>query len=680
MNLLNFSLIKIALVFGAGCLLGFYIDLSPSFILSICITLLALFFFAYRREKRMIFPDNLFGSLALLLLFCLGILNSSLRLPENRSDHYLNFSAENEPENWLLSGEISENLKPTNFSRRYILNSEKLIWGDSRIQVEGKILLNLPADSLAHFQPGDRLLLPFETNEFKSPGNPFQFDYRNYMHRQEVYRQIQLQPEAILKTGHNRWSLKALAARFRSKVISKLQQENFGDDEFAVMQALLLGQRQDLSTQTYAAYAAAGAVHILAVSGLHVGIILLLLNHLFRFLNHSPRGRIIKTILLLTSLWAFAIIAGLSPSVTRAVSMFSFVAIGMQLNRKTSVMNSLFTSFFFLILFSPFLIFQVGFQLSYLAVFAIVSIQPKLAGIFKPKTRIIKYFWDIFTVSLAAQIGVLPLSLYYFHQFPGLFLVSNLVVLPLLAIILAGGILLIFLSLLGMVPAIFSSFYNEILSRLNAFINWVANREDFIFSEIHFSIWQVLLAYLCILSLIFYLYGRRYSQLVALLVCIIGLQLIFISEKTSFRSADALVFHLNRNSLITEFKNGKIRAFTTQDSVARQSLSNYKTGVNANSLEVNKLQNFYRFGNKNLLVVDSTEHLIPDFKPDIILLTQSPKINLERLLQIYQPEILVADGSNYNSFVKNWKATAQKQKVPFHHTGEKGTFRIFREP
>ncbi|TYA81458.1 ComEC/Rec2 family competence protein, partial [Seonamhaeicola marinus] len=230
-----------------------------------------------------------------------------------------------------------------------------------------------------------------------------------------------------------------------------------------IINALFLGQRQNIDRAIYTNYTNAGAIHILAVSGLHVGIIFLILNFLFKPIERLKKGYLIKTIFLLTTLWGFAVIAGLSASVTRAVTMFSIVAIAVNLKRPTNVYNTLAISIFVILLFKPLFIFDVGFQLSFLAVFAIVAIEPMLNKLWKPKNKLLKIYWQTLTVTISAQFGIIPISLFYFHQFPGLFFISNLVIIPLLGFILGFGILIILLASINVLPQFLADAFGFII-------------------------------------------------------------------------------------------------------------------------------------------------------------------------------------------------------------------------
>jgi competence protein ComEC len=192
-----------------------------------------------------------------------------------------------------------------------------------------------------------------------------------------------------------------------------------------VVSALILGQQQDISKEILKDYQYAGAIHILSVSGLHVGFILLFITFLLKPLRKDKLGNTIRLLTIIISLWGFAILAGLSPSVVRSVTMFSFVAVGMYLKRSTNIFHTLLVSMFLILFFQPSFLFDVGFQLSYLSLFFILWLQPVISNLWEPKNKIVSYFWDILTVSFAAQIGAFPLSIFYFHQFPGLFFINK---------------------------------------------------------------------------------------------------------------------------------------------------------------------------------------------------------------------------------------------------------------
>ena len=681
MQFLNFTIIKLSLFLILGIITGFSFEIPGTALFIFFGGLFLLFIAGFLRARKQIFDDVFFGIITWSLIFTLGVAAAFLHQPKNLANHYINLE---DSEAEIMQIRITESLKPNLYNEPYLAEVEKIFSTENSRTVKGKILLSISKDSInKELVPGMKLLVPYNLKNIAEPLNPYRFNYRNYMQKQRVEKQLQVGNSEIKILNEKEESAVSYASKLRETIIQELSKTKIEKNELAIIQALLLGQRQDISKEIYEEYAAAGAIHILAVSGLHVGIILFILNWLFKPFNYFKNGLIFKTILLIILMWGFTILAGLSPSVVRAVTMFSFIAIGMQMRRKTSVLNSLFISLFILLLVNPYFIFQVGFQLSYLAVFAIVTIQPKLFKLWQPKFKITKYFWGLLSVSIAAQIGVLPLSLFYFHQFPGLFFLSNLVVLPVLGIILGLGILVIILSLLNLLPNFIAETYGKLISLMNQFISWVAGKEEFVFTDIHFNIWQNLSAYLLIFFFILLLYQKSFRNLVFFLCGILIFQSSMLYSKMQNSTSESIVFHKSRKTMIGIQKDKKLILYHNLANEIQEEirLKDYKTGRNINQIEEKQIQNILALSETSVLIVDSSAvYKLNNFKPDLVLLRNSPKINLERLIRGLNPKIIVADGSNYHSYISRWAETTKKQKTRFHHTGKNGAFRISTEP
>ena len=572
----------------------------------------------------------------------------------------------------LWKVKIKEVLKPTQFSTRYFAS---VITSDN-IPVSGTLLITIPRDSsMTSLQVDDELLTYAVPQNINPSTNPHQFDYREYLENLGIYHRMHIPPNQFIKIEHSRSTIIGTAAKVRNHIIEKLKKHTFGEDELGVIQALLLGQRTDISEETYNNYQKAGAVHILALSGLHIGILLLLIQFLLRPLSYLPNGRTMTLIISVIFLWGFAFIAGLSASIIRATTMFTFVAYTLYLNRPSNSFNILALSILFILLFiNPNLLFQVGFQMSYAAVFAILWIFPLLKKLWFPKNKVVRYFWQLLCVSIAAQLGVLPISLFYFHQFPGLFFVSNLVIVPALGLILSIGILVIFLSLLNSVPTQLVWFYNEIISLMNSLIAWVAQQESFIFSSISFDAVQLILSFL-VLLLGVELYTKQTLKRITLffvsIFCFQGWTIY--KENEAGKSKEAIVLNQTRNSILFN-RNGKSLSILTNNTDNIDYLiSAYTTAERIDSIRFDSLQNSYAMQKASLLIIDSTG-IYPEGKSNTILLTQSPKINLERAIESLGPSVVIADGSNYKSLVDRWKVTCLKNKIPFHYTNEKGAY------
>ncbi len=677
MNLLKFPLIKLTFCLILGISIANYIIISVASSIVISSTLIFILFVLLLIKKQD-FSENLFGVLSLLTMVSVGVLVYNLHDEKQFKTHYSNYINESENTN-KITFRIREKLKTNDYYDKYVIDILEV----DGFKVSGKSLLNINKDSLLQSYNIDDIIVTFSNfSTIKKPQNPNQFNYKNYLTKKYIYHQIYSENNSLLKIDSTTHTLYGYADKLRVHINSRLKSHNFKGDELAIINALLLGQRQDISKEIYNSYTNAGAIHILAVSGLHVGIVLLLLNFVFKPVEYLKHGKFIKIILLLFSLWSFAIIAGLSASVTRAVAMFSLVAIAINLKRKSNIYNTLAISMFLILLVKPMFLFDVGFQMSYLAVIAIVSIQPLIYKLWSPKIWTVDKLWQIFSVTVAAQFGVIPISLYYFHQFPGLFFVSNIAIIPFLGLILGFGIVVILLSLLNILPEFIAMMYSKIIQAMNSFINWVGKQEEFLLKDIPFGILEVIASYILILSFYKLYKNRNFASLRLSMFSIIVFQIVFIYNKHKTATDEFIIFNKSRYSLIAEKSNTDLKVFHNLDSITKSkdnTLKNYRVGSYISEIKNDTLKSVYRFNDKTFLIIDSLGvYNVKSFKPDYILLRNSPRINLKRVIDSLQPQQIIADASNYKSYVKRWKATCEKEKLPFHSTYEKGAFIIIK--
>lgn len=674
MKILKFPLARIAIWFILGVLAAFYIEPSPKFSLLFCGTSLIIFGIAYYFSKKDFLQKIYFGIAAYVVFFSIGISTQAIHNQRFSKNHY---SHKIDEYNHYVEVVLHEKLRSNASNERYIAE----VCSIDTSNAKGKILLSISKEGLKQdFTIGSRLYVYGTISEPRAPSNPNQFDYRKYLANKSIYGQLYANVSEIKvsqKIDKNIWYY---ASEFRNTIIKNLKSSGFKNEELNVVIALILGQQQDISPELLKDYQLAGAVHILSVSGLHVGCIMIFIGFLLGGLPKTRWGNFIKIAILLSFLWAFAIIAGFSPSVTRSVVMFSFVAVGKYARRKTNIFHTLIVSMLFILLFEPSFIFDIGFQLSYCALFFIVWMQPLIASVWQPKTWILKYFWDILTVSFAAQIGTFPLSTYYFHQFPGLFFITNLLVLPLLGFILALGVFVLVWAFFDIVPTFLAKSLEWSISLLNKIINWVASFESFIFQDISFS-WQMLVAcYVLVLAFMLWVKQPNFQRLSFALSSLILLQLAYFGNKYFNQSQEELiVFNSKRNTILAE-RNGENIVVYTNGNLSEANLNfiirPYLVGNFSHISKTERIQNLAYFNKNRILIVDSLGVFPKGLDPDIVIMTQSPKINLERILQESRPKMIVADASNYRTDTRRWKATCEKEKIPFHSTVEKGFYSL----
>ena len=675
MKVLQFPLARVTLVFIVGIIFAYYFQPSPNLVftsLFLATLLLGGFYFWCNKKPLLIWY---FGFTVFGLAFIIGVSTQTIHNASNRQNHFSKTQNVFEQRH-TFTVVLNEKLKSNIFNQRYVASVDQI----DNTKCSGEILLNIKKDSLHHsFIIGNRLQIQGDLHHNSRPKNPNQFDYGSYLRNKQIYGQLYADATDIKVSTLVKKDIWYYAAQIRNTIIDNLRRDGFHSTELNVAVALILGQQQDIDPEIIQDYQYAGAVHILSVSGLHIGFILLFVTFLLKPFPNNRKGSLLKLFVILSSLWLFGILAGLSPSVVRSVTMFSFVAIGQHLRRSVNIYQTLLVSILLILLVQPAFLFDVGFQLSYLALFFILWFHPVLSKIWEPKNKISKYIWDILSVSFAAQIGTLPLSLYYFHQFPGLFFITNLVIIPLTGFIMGLGVFVMVLAIFNQCPFFLSKALEWSLLVVDKIIHTIASFEQFIIKDIPFSLPFLLSSYALVFSLILWFKKPQFQRLVAVLVSIIVLQMAFLwNEWQVATQQEWVVFNIKKNTLIVE-RNGKDVTLYANDSIQKIGLKNktfssYLVGNFSHLAAAKELKNTFHFNGKRILIIDSTGIYPKLHHPEIIVLTQSPKINLDRLIQINQPKVIVADASNYKSIQKHWNATCLKAKIPFHSTSEKGFY------
>lgn len=484
----------------------------------------------------------IFGASASVLFFSFGVFITHL-YGETRFENHLGDLPKGKK---YYEVELLED--PVEKARSYGMKSRLLGFNDSTGRLaEGRLNImlylqkNKEAEALRY---GDRLILNTSINELGRPQNPYEFDYRDYLNLKAIYAQAYADSSSwkLASSGYG-WAFVRFSTNVRRHFLKVIDAWNLPQSQSAISKALLLGYRYDIDDTALKAYASAGAMHVLAVSGLHVGIVYTMAGYLLFFIMRIKRGALIKSMILVLLLWMFALITGMSASVVRASTMFTFVAFGTSMKRHTSIYNTILGSAILLLIIRPSYLFEVGFQLSYAAVFGIVWIQPRLSALYRPSTKFVKVIWDITTVSIAAQLITFPLGLYYFHQFPTLFLVSNLIVIPVVTGLMYLGVPMLVLSSMGLVWWPLIKLYSWLLYLMNIGVHWVERQAVFLLTEIHVSRLELVLFYVLIISGFSWLTKGGYRKLVLALVVIMLLGVSQITEKRRIKGNPQLVFY-----------------------------------------------------------------------------------------------------------------------------------------
>jgi competence protein ComEC len=312
--------------------------------------------------------------------------------------------------------------------------SDSLGWNGSK----GKVLIYHKSKN--PLSPGQVILVEKAPEKIPPPIFPNEFDYSRFLARKDIHFRQFIGEKFTLIDSSEVNSSRYWLANFRKKLVEIIEAKVPNPESQQIAAALLLGQKENLDKEIKNAYAETGTMHILAVSGLHVGIIYAILLFPLKGIKLQSGEKKIYLIAVILLIWTYAVLTGFSPSVVRAATMFSLFTTGQMRKRKPSSFNILAFSAMLMIAIDPGVIFEVGFQLSYAAVAGILLIQPLIVQLWLPPNRVLEYAWQLTAVSIAAQLATFPLSVFYFHIFPTYFLIANLFIIPLSFLVMSVGI------------------------------------------------------------------------------------------------------------------------------------------------------------------------------------------------------------------------------------------------
>lgn len=567
----------------------------------------------------------------LIASVAVGVLLVVIHTPTNDVLHYKN---QLDPQQkYVLQarviGQTSKTLLGTTFRMQLLTANDKKVIGD--------VLCFFPRakDSIkvAQLQYKDEVTFVGKVKTI-APPQLYQFDYKQYMERKGVYGRTVINGFIVTKQGERLGGVQQVR-NYLSEAITT----HFDKETAQLLQTLLLSKRTDLSDELLQSYIDAGAVHILAISGLHVGIITLMLLFFIQKLPNNIKLYLwVRYFILLIGLWSFALIAGSTPSVLRATLMFSFIGVYSLSRNPQGRFDALIVSMLVLLLINPFYLYDVGFQLSYAAVFSILTFYPPIMKWWYPENKYVRAIWQLLAVGFTAQIAVLPISLYYFHQFSGLFFVSNLLVVPLLQPVLILSILALLLkALLGFIPSLLVVIITDLVSVMNTLIRTIASQEEFIFRNISFNIPLLLACLLLVATVVYWRHYRSYRAVVAILLAVLVLQGVLFYNKYQLTTTDEmLVFTKYKEKAIVIRQGDKLDVFQADTLSLNSMVQNYIKQVGVGDIKLKKFPYVLQYHKKNYLLMDSlgvyptSKQVVID---SVIFLQQVPKINLERMKQ-----------------------------------------------
>lgn len=553
-------------------------------------------------------------------------------------------------------------------------------------------------DSAFALRYGDLIAIPAPIRELAPPLNPEEFDYRAYLMRKGITGQTYLRDEDWIDLQVNNGNpLYAFSYRFRDVLLASLQRCGVKNDEFGVAAAILLGYDDKLADEVRKNYVAAGSMHILCVSGMHVGIIYLLASFLLSFLNRKKWQKSLKQILLLTLIWLYAFIAGLSPSILRSALMISFVIIGEMIRRKGFIINSIAASAFILLCVNPYNLFEIGFLLSYSAVIGIVVLQKPIYNLMYVKNKVLDRVWEITAVALAAQLGTIPFTLFYFNQFTTYFWLSNLIMTPISFIVIISGMVLLLVSWIPYVNVLVGYLVWGAVYVMNTIVSWIERLPFSIVKGLYVSEFEFVMLLLIFILLLLCVALKKRRMFIGVLSALL---LMMVSVTVRLYQSDyqkGMTFFSLRNHTVVDFVRGGEHVLLADSTLmsdesavdyslrgawTKRHLSSHPETVGLNEDFVGdylcKKSNLVSFDGKLLAlwdeeqVMDSLSYRLP---VDYLLVCRRQTPDVQSVVKSYNAKLLLIDGSMPRYMAEKWIAQANEWHLPYYDLG-RGAFEV----
>ena len=579
---------------------------------------------------------------------------------------------------------------PVEKTKSYKTNAsvDLVLQEDTCINTKGTIILYFKKDSsLPNFEYGSQLVIAKPLQEIKNAGNPGGFDYKRYSLFQGITHQVYLKEnEFQILPGTNKKFINQFINRSRSAVLNILRTNIKGEKELGLAEALLIGYKDDLDKTLVQSYSNTGVVHVIAISGLHLGLIYWLLAWLFKPLQ-KRKLKWLRPIFILTGLWLFSILAGAQPSVLRSAVMFTCIVLGDSFERKSSIFNTLALSALLLLCINPYWLWDVGFQLSYAAVLSIVIFMQPIYHWLYIKNKVLDFIWKLNAVTLAAQILTIPIGIYHFHQFPANFLLTNFLAVPLSSFILLDEIFLCIFSFIPPVAAFIGNIITWLIWIMNSYIEQIEQLPFSLWDGLQISILQAIFLFGVAAGFGFWLMEKNKTGFKFGLVALLA----FAALRTvSFIQANnrqqLIVYNVSQKQAIDLIDGRKYLFAGDPDVLTDDFIRNFHIKpsrvlhrvVPAHDFE-NYLQqeSLFSYKNKKILPINKTRYFFPienKIPVDLLLVSGNPKLYFNKLTETFSVKQVVFDGSCPAWKINYWKKDCDSLHIPYHDVSEKGAF------
>lgn len=501
---------------------------------------------------------------------------------------------------------------------------EQEVEGSAARDLKGSMVIYMRKGEIApSFIPGDRLLAICTPQPIISRGNPNEFNYRFYMENQGIkYFAFARESDIMLHSVPGRRNLMHLAQITRHGITDLYRKLGIEGEELAVVAAVTLGEKNLLDPDQKENFIKAGVVHIMAVSGLHAMILSLFVFNILFFLKR--RFNTLRVIITIIILWAFAFVTGLAPSVQRASLMFTFLHAGKLMQRQVNSINSVLASAFVLIIIRPSVIFSAGFLLSYSAVIFIICFYNDLYVRLQPRNLILDFFWKSAVVTLVAQAGTMALTITLFNRFPVLFIVTNILIVPLATVIIVTGLL----TLLAVPVAFISKALAFILVKATWLTNTITEKAASLpfssIEQIGMTPAECLLLF-CFIFLSMWFILKKGSIMIHIPLALL---LLFVTAGTirriSLRTTNELIVYNTTGAPATAIRTGRTLTLYTDTIPGKNEVIRHASalGLRINTRVPGERALAVKQGEKSILICNLLNNsVLRNISPDIIVLS-----------------------------------------------------------
>ncbi len=637
-----------------GILLQTYADVSDGiiFVFGAGIVAMATSFLLPSRKAHTF--RYLFGIGVWIAVLSMGAVSTKLQQQKT------NFTYLNQPKSYIGTVQEIPQTKPRSIACRINLENN-----------DTQIVAYFQVDSLSkNIAVGDRLMFYAQIRPFKNRGNPDDFDYATYMQRQGFAGTTYVWSERWDELPTRSSSLYVYTQKWRQQLLKSFEALHLDADSFALFSALTVGYMDGLDDSLNQSFRTAGVSHVLCVSGLHVVIVYAVIAHLLFFLPRSRRWIVAKQLIIILLLWGYAGITGLAPAVVRASLMLTAYSVSEMLGRRTFSYNTIFFAAFAMLLYSPFTLYNIGFQLSFGAVLAMMYYLPLTEKWLPVRNPALRWLRDLIVVSVAVQLGMGALCIHYFGTFPAYFLPANLVIVPLSTIIIYVAVALLVVFGVGLLaPAVEQAVmpvFSFVLQKLLWALTWVVQYiEQLPYATLegwNINLWQAFFITIFFAFLFLFLNTYKARHLQVTLLVLLALSVSYFPVFTP--ASDPRLYIFNRSH---RFELGRVQQppFVVDSLTQKQSV--YFPQADSVRIAVVRSDAWMR--------KQSTQ----PFEVDLLVLTNGDSLSLYHLTKIFSPRKVVLDGSLSARDARRLQRQCTKLDLPFHNSREEGAMVVTSE-